>query len=835
MKTHVKFALILVTAVIAFGAFSRADPPSNDLLLWLSADSGVTVSAGTSNVTVWADKSPLGNNATTSFGTPQLGSKAFPNGNFPVIGFSGGSGFAVDNPRQFDLQTVSIYVVADVNSAVASECFVAHWNGFALGISDGVGGRVKWVTYNGSPLGVNSMEPASGADMSNGVPYLVTGTFEQNVEKSVYVNGLLASTATANLGSITYPGNPNMDIGMLFSTGGQNLVGHIAEILVYSSASAAQRSAVENYLNAKYFLKSGPPKVTSQPASQQVAEFAPVTFNAAVDGTLPFTFQWFKDNVSIPGATNVSYSISSALTGDAGSYSIAVTNSLGYTNSQSAVLTIIADTNPPVILSALLNYTNNTSVTVSFSELVDPATATNIANYSIDHSAIISGAIPIPQTTNVYWSNYINSVILTTSPITTQSVVTVSGVMDRAANSSVIQATIPVPLTTVTPPPSDNRLLWLEADTAVLADDVGVYEWDDQSGAANEHGAFFSVGNAQVGQVSFPNAIHPVVTFDGATALSVDHSTDFKATNLTMYIVADVDNTTASRIFVAYWAGWGMGISDGLPGVLKFITVPAGLGIDSMEPPASHLGNRVPSLIMGSFAYPGNKTLTVDGVQVGNKTNPATIDYSGAGGVSIGSLGPSGGQSLKGDIAEILIYTNVSPAQDAAVQSYLTSKYFSPSANPIGLVSATRGAQSTNVTVVFSQSVNTTTATNASNYAIDHGVTVSGARLVSPTSVALTTSPINAGPTYTLTVNGVNDWAGNGIAANSQIVVGGISAPQLDVTLLGGSVSITWTAQAPYKLQSADNLNGPWSDVPSASSPYMTNPTQSAKFYRLSQ
>jgi len=184
----------------------------------------------------------------------------------------------------------------------------------------------------------------------------------------------------------------------------------------------------------------------------------------------------------------------------------------------------------------------------------------------------------------------------------------------------------------------------------------------------------------------------------------------------------------------------------------------------------------------------------------------------------------------------VLIYSGVSPSQDSAVRDYLASKYFSPSATLPALVSATRSAsQNDSVTVVFSTPVSAATATNTSNYAIDQGVTVNSATMVNSSTVTLATSPINAGPTYTLTVNGVSDWAGNAVASNSQIAISGIPAPQISIATQGNSVSITWDALSPYKLQSANDVNGPWTDVSGATSPYVTTPSQASQFYRLSQ
>ena len=63
----------------------------------------------------------------------------------------------------------------------------------------------------------------------------------------------------------------------------------------------------------------------------------------------------------------------------------------------------------------------------------------------------------------------------------------------------------------------------------------------------------------------------------------------------------------------------------------------------------------------------------------------------------------------------------------------------------------------TTVVVTFSEAVSAATATNAGNYKINNGVTVSSAVLDNASTVVLTTSAITFGPAYTLTVTNVED------------------------------------------------------------------------------
>ncbi|MBA3581086.1 MAG: Ig-like domain-containing protein [Gammaproteobacteria bacterium] len=72
------------------------------------------------------------------------------------------------------------------------------------------------------------------------------------------------------------------------------------------------------------------------------------------------------------------------------------------------------------------------------------------------------------------------------------------------------------------------------------------------------------------------------------------------------------------------------------------------------------------------------------------------------------------------------------------------------------------------VYVTFNESVSSSTAQNIANYTINNGLTITSAALQSDQrTVILNTSAMSDYTSYTLTVNGIQDLAGNTIAANS--------------------------------------------------------------------
>jgi hypothetical protein len=82
------------------------------------------------------------------------------------------------------------------------------------------------------------------------------------------------------------------------------------------------------------------PSFTAHPQQQIVSPGSNATFNVAVSGTPPFTYQWRFNGGLINAATNVSLLIQNCQYTNGGSYSVSVNNSAGGALSQSAELIV---------------------------------------------------------------------------------------------------------------------------------------------------------------------------------------------------------------------------------------------------------------------------------------------------------------------------------------------------------------------------------------------------------------------------------------------------------------------------------------------------------------
>ncbi|MGC9036341.1 MAG: immunoglobulin domain-containing protein [Verrucomicrobiia bacterium] len=189
-----------------------------------------------------------------------------------------------------------------------------------------------------------------------------------------------------------------------------------------------------------------PPVITTQPQSVTTNVGANVTFTVTATGIPPLSYQWYWNNLPISGANSMVLTLQNVQAYQAGPYYVVVSDVGGSTTSQVAQLILPPDTIRPTILMALglLRATNYpptqppslTDILITFSEPVDPATATNIANYRVDR---YDGGqnLPIARALLI---NATNVLLTTTVPRTlyTNYTLTVNNVTDLSPNRNPI-------------------------------------------------------------------------------------------------------------------------------------------------------------------------------------------------------------------------------------------------------------------------------------------------------------------------------------------------------------------------------------------------------------
>ena len=113
-----------------------------------------------------------------------------------------------------------------------------------------------------------------------------------------------------------------------------------------------------------------PPVITNQPQSQSVIIGSTTSFSVGVSSDTIPTYQWKYNGANISGATATIYTIPNTQPGNAGNYSVAVTNQAGWTLSSNASLAVLSATSVVAWGNNSYNQTNvppglNNVVTIS--------------------------------------------------------------------------------------------------------------------------------------------------------------------------------------------------------------------------------------------------------------------------------------------------------------------------------------------------------------------------------------------------------------------------------------------------------------------------------------
>ena len=213
--------------------------------------------------------------------------------------------------------------------------------------------------------------------------------------------------------------------------------GSIDEFRIYDFALSAEQIA-SNFALGPDTAPLGPARFLVQPQSLTLAEGDAFTLAPDVTGASPFAFQWYRNATPIPDATNESFTAVAAVSDNNAVFSLWVTNRVTNTvfsvASSNAVLQVVADTNPPVLLLAASVGTNG--VEVRFSEPLRADTATNLANYSL---AGPGGSVALDSPV-AFDSGRVVSFACAPLAVAATYTLTVSGVRDQSAAGNSIAA-----------------------------------------------------------------------------------------------------------------------------------------------------------------------------------------------------------------------------------------------------------------------------------------------------------------------------------------------------------------------------------------------------------
>ncbi len=120
-----------------------------------------------------------------------------------------------------------------------------------------------------------------------------------------------------------------------------------------------------------------PPVISSEPMNVVATVGDEALFGVQVNGATPFHYQWAKNGIIIPDATNSdgSFDIDAVSVGDAAGYSVVITNTDGMTTSSVALLTVVESS---IVGSLPLNLAVNTCTNITLT-VITHGTDTNLS------------------------------------------------------------------------------------------------------------------------------------------------------------------------------------------------------------------------------------------------------------------------------------------------------------------------------------------------------------------------------------------------------------------------------------------------------------------------
>ncbi len=158
----------------------------------------------------------------------------------------------------------------------------------------------------------------------------------------------------------------------------------VYRVVISNSLSPSGVTSVD----ATLVVTNRAPVINTQPKSATNNVGTSVTFSVVAVGTIPLNYQWSFNGSPISAATNTGYTNSNVQAGDAGNYTVDVSNSIGTNTSSTAVLTVI--------------------VPVTAAPVVQPPVGAGTTNVIVSWSSVSGGTYRVQYNPNLNTTNWVD-------------------------------------------------------------------------------------------------------------------------------------------------------------------------------------------------------------------------------------------------------------------------------------------------------------------------------------------------------------------------------------------------------------------------------------------
>jgi hypothetical protein len=202
--------------------------------------------------------------------------------------------------------------------------------------------------------------------VASGATSVTSTGFTSNWSAASGATGYRLDVSTSSIFANFVTGYQNLDVGSVTNrvvSGLTASTSYYYRVRAYNGSGTSSNSSTITATTANP-PSPGAPSITKHPSSATVNAGQTASLTVTATGTGPMTYQWRKGSVDISGATSATYNIATAAAGDAGSYTVVVSNSSGTVTSNAAILTI---NSPPTLLSHPVSRTAVIGGDVTFS------------------------------------------------------------------------------------------------------------------------------------------------------------------------------------------------------------------------------------------------------------------------------------------------------------------------------------------------------------------------------------------------------------------------------------------------------------------------------------